>query len=327
MAEINRGFRSPESISATARDFSDLMDKLSLPESYLEHKGLILDVGSGWANFVKVANQKYGKTGTRVIGMDPAYAFLSQDPEETKQNLGRTNISISLDQGVLHGLRIDEYLSREAELLAEFYKEFSQSGDYIAGSHQDLPFKPESLDLVLSSNSLTCNNPEAVKRALLNMAESIKLGGEFRIAPFYKPFYIRFMENGIDLAVQDWRDDDPKRQEIINKLFKGDKEIESQIQIYNFLDFMRGLEQDLGMNFYSVEIFKDEARDPANTSLYSLIGVKGNQLPNIKKDKGSVCCLRKLLFHTAPDLSKRLTDEVLLNHQIMGKLESKIIKA
>jgi len=181
-------FRSPEVKQVTERTYEQYIGKLHIPEEYLKNRGVIVDIGAGFANFAQKVNERFGETGTKAYAIDPVYTFFNGDFEEFEKSLDGSGLFLDFGYGRTsqEGKGLEEVKQEMKRLYDEFYREATQSGCYIAGSHQNLPFKNESVDLIVGNNSiLRFNNREIVIRALNEIVRILKQSGEARIGPTY----------------------------------------------------------------------------------------------------------------------------------------------
>lgn len=168
--EKDRKFASPEERKVTERTYEDYLRYFALPENGLKGKQ-VLDVGSGLSTFAEVANTRLGKTGTNVVALDPIYALMGKGYKTFEKNVEKAGMNF-------------RSVSGEAVDPKELYKRIKGFPNKVAGSHQQLPFRRESLDLVLASNSITqYHDREITRTALGEIAETLKQDGELRIQP------------------------------------------------------------------------------------------------------------------------------------------------
>jgi len=167
------GFVSPEKKLVTDRRYSQYLSNFGLPKSELKSKK-ILDVGSGLSEFFQKANEKFKEAGTVVVGLDPNYSMLGENLAEFKENLKKARLSVESMHDERGRLRDQE----------RSYGIVKSAPNKIAGSHQELPFKEGSFDLVLANNSvLQFKDREISRRALQEIAKIIKESGEIRLQP------------------------------------------------------------------------------------------------------------------------------------------------
>ena len=163
-------FISPEKRKVTPRSYETYLKQFDLSEDALEGKH-ILDIGAGLSDFSSKANEKFKESGTMAVPLDPVYAFFGGDFQEFKDALGSAN----LESG---------WTERELFELEQRYHDLKSQPNKIAGSHQQLPFKEKSMDLVLAHNSITqYKDREITRHALDEMLRSLKEHGEIRIVP------------------------------------------------------------------------------------------------------------------------------------------------
>lgn len=182
----DKGFVSPEFMQVTDRSYGQYLEMLSLPETELSGK-LVLDLGSGFADFVRAANEKLGKTGTKVLGLDPVYSFLKNNYEEFSQRTERARLPANFqyrpDVSDINSL--DELDVKNAPYYENFVREAKNSGNYIAGSHQSLPLRDGCVDLIVSNNGITQSQMprEKVRHGIDECLRIIKEHGEIRLRP------------------------------------------------------------------------------------------------------------------------------------------------
>lgn len=180
------GYVSPEFMQVSDRDYGQYLEMLSLPETELSRK-VILDLSSGFADFVRSTNEKYGKTGTKVLGLDPVYSLLKDKYEEFSQRSEKARLPTAFQYrpDVKDINDYDTLEEKNAEYYNRFIEEARSSGNYIAGSHQDIPLKDESVDLIVSNNGVTQHTMprEKVRRGISECLRVIKEHGEIRLRP------------------------------------------------------------------------------------------------------------------------------------------------
>ncbi len=166
---IEVGFKSPEKRKVTDRTYGQYLEQFFLDEKELEGKK-ILDIGAGLSAFSKTVNEELSKTGTIAIPMDPMYQFLGKNFEEFKKNITAANM--------------DWHSSAGWRKEGRAYEDFEGTPNQVVGSHQELPFENESLDLVLANNSITqYKDRQITRRALEEALRVIKKDGEVRVLP------------------------------------------------------------------------------------------------------------------------------------------------
>lgn len=192
METVPRWFESPESRKVTERTFEQLMADFALPEHALRGRR-VLNIGAGFDDFVSKANRLYGPTGTRAVALDPIYHLL---PEKYDTFVAAaTEAKLVPEFGYGRFREQDESLSGEARdaAAAEFYKrvraEIMSDPFYAAGTHQALPFRKASFDLLLANNSILIFDAQAIKEtALREGLEVMRDSAEFRLSPFQHLF-------------------------------------------------------------------------------------------------------------------------------------------
>ncbi len=160
---------------ATWRNFEQITSELKLKEQDLKNK-VILDVGSGGGGFAAGVKER-PELDSRVISLDPNY------------NL--------------------ETLSEEnADLIKDSLQELkSEQLPAVTGLSQELPFKDESVDLIVSNHAVPwhiSDNSEKISKSIEEMVRVLKPGGEIRLNPINEELY-----NIVKTAVED-----AKRQKI-----------------------------------------------------------------------------------------------------------------
>lgn len=188
MGSERQRFRSLEVKQVSERTYEQYVGKLHIPEAYFKNRGVVMDIGAGFANFAQKVNERFGETGTKAYAIDPVYTFFDGDFEKFEKSLAGSGLFLEFGYGRTseEGKGLEEIEKEMKRLYDEFYREATQSGSYIAGSHQDLPFKDESADLIVGNNSiLRFDNREIVIRALHEIIRVLKQDGEARIGPTY----------------------------------------------------------------------------------------------------------------------------------------------
>ncbi|OGY64743.1 MAG: hypothetical protein A3I24_02425 [Candidatus Harrisonbacteria bacterium RIFCSPLOWO2_02_FULL_41_13b] len=147
-------------ISATWRNFEQIIEELKLKQEDLEDK-IILDIGSGGGGFAAGVKEN-PELNSRVISLDPNY------------NL--------------------EKLSEEnANLIKKAVRELkSEQLPMVAGLSQELPFKDESIDLVISNHAVPwhiLDSADKVSKSIKEMIRVLKPGGEIRLHPVDEKIY------------------------------------------------------------------------------------------------------------------------------------------
>ncbi len=183
-------FKSPEIYQVTDRTYKQYLSMLSLAESDLAGK-TIVDLGSGLANFAETANSKWEASGTKVLAVDPTYSWLNsaQQFEEFSKYAETANLIPQLGYGQVEHEDDMLPLEERARKLQEFYSEFLEKvkngeGTYIAGSHQAIPVKTDSVDLVLSNNCVTLiDDPSRLFIAFGEIDRILRSNGEARFRP------------------------------------------------------------------------------------------------------------------------------------------------
>lgn len=181
-------FIAPEVKQVSERTYQQYLSKLHIPERMLENRGIIVDIGAGFAEFVQKVNERFGNTGTKAYAVDPVYTFFDGNFEKFEQSLEGSGLFLEFGYGRTSEKEkgLEEIKQDMKRLYDEFYKEATQSGSYIAGSHQKLPFQDESVDLVVGNNSiLRFHDRKIVIRALHEIIRILKQDGEARIGPTY----------------------------------------------------------------------------------------------------------------------------------------------
>jgi ubiquinone/menaquinone biosynthesis C-methylase UbiE len=153
-----------EEVIVTGREYAQVTESLHLPDSYLAKGKQILSVGEGLSDFAKQLRQRYG---VMAIAVDPIYlagkSLFNNNPERVRPILNRLE-GISYRPEYAH--------DREKNPLTDRKK-------VVAGSVYELPFMPNSFDLVCSNRVFEHTN------LLLQLPELIsvlKEGGEIRLA-------------------------------------------------------------------------------------------------------------------------------------------------
>lgn len=163
-------FESPESRKVTERTYEQYLEYFCLPEDELRGRN-VLDIGAGLSTFAKEANSKFGKTGTMVVAMDPLYSSMNGDFKGFNERVAHANMQLKV-------------VSDRLKTPAQLYREVKSSPYKVAGSHQDLPFRKGSFDLVLASNSVLQYKDRGItERALQQISEVLKPDGEMRLQP------------------------------------------------------------------------------------------------------------------------------------------------
>lgn len=163
-------FISPEKRKITPRSYDTYLKQFDLPEKDLEGKH-ILDIGAGLSDFSKIVNEKFKESGAMAVPLDPVYAFFGGDFEKFKNALGDANLE-------------QEWMGKKLGELEQRYSDIKSQPHKVVGSHQDLPFKDKSMDLILAHNSITqYKDREISKHAFDEAFRAIKEHGEIRILP------------------------------------------------------------------------------------------------------------------------------------------------
>ncbi|MFA5986995.1 MAG: methyltransferase domain-containing protein [Parcubacteria group bacterium] len=163
-------FQSPEERKVTDRTYKQYLKNFCLSEEELSSKK-ILDIGSGLSDFSVETSKKFQESGVMVVGMDPIYSFLGSNVKKFKKNIIRSNMDWK------------SFADRSGNL-EPAYEKIKEAPYKVSGSHQNLPFKEESFDLVLANNSITqYKDREITRNALKEAVMMIKEDGEIRIQP------------------------------------------------------------------------------------------------------------------------------------------------
>lgn len=179
-------FQSPEFRQVTERTYEQYLEYFALPEELLKGKRII-DIGSGFSNFVEIVNKRFGRSGTRAIGVDPVYAFFKDDFEKFKKSLEGTKLFLDFVYGARPGRWAEsqeEWQQARKKFYTDFLQEIKSSEAHIAGRHQELSFKDESVDLIMANNSLTLfKDREIIRQSLAELLRVLKNDGEIRLHP------------------------------------------------------------------------------------------------------------------------------------------------
>jgi hypothetical protein len=292
-------------VQVTERTFEQYVDRFDLPEDYFKNRGTVLDVGSGFADFVRYTNEHYGSTGTKVYGIYPVYAFLKPNYKELDKSLEGSGLFLIFSYGKFEQQMKESGMEKHDELrdkfVAEFYRHAKESGKYLAGSHQELPIKTSSVDCVLANNVfIHLKDPNILINGLIEFSRVIKENGEFRITPL-SPDALEFNDQG-KLVLEDYRDEAPEelRKRIKGKNPDGSLIMEGRPSPKEIFYYLKILER-LGIQFYGVEnAFISETGNKAHT-ISSLIGVRGEKIPVVDKNQEEVSGLRRLYFDKSGD--------------------------
>jgi len=203
--EFTNGFAEDREVKqVTHRDYATYLSLFNLSESYLAKIETVVDIGGGFSNFTEVVRQN--NKNLRAIAVDPIYQSIQANPNLTPEQLKQQEKIIALDFNPNYrgeekspGADLTE---QEDEIYKHFIEEVSKnSADYIAASHQNLPFENNSVDLVLASNSIIRreNKYSIIKKALQECLRVIKENGEIRIVGSLDMFTFNSKTNNIEL--------------------------------------------------------------------------------------------------------------------------------
>jgi len=289
MESEGQKFRALEVKQVSERTYEQYIGKLHIPEEYLKNRGIVLDIGAGFANFAQKANERFGKTGTKAYAIDPVYTFFDGDFEKFEASLEGSGLFLEFGYGRTsqEGKGLEEIKQEMKRLYDEFYREATQSGSYIAGSHQDLPFKNESADLIVGNNSvLRFNNREIVIRALNEIIRVLKTDGEARIGPTYFDWdkernELTLVKYGT-MTKQDIED-----QERTGKLIDA-----AMFQAFKDMEWFEGIKFYVGI---------DRDNETGQTVVQNLILRKDEKIPEMNIDDPLFHELRKINFADSED--------------------------
>lgn len=141
-------------VSSTWRSYEQILSELNLTEGDIKDK-FILDLGSGGAGFAEGVKQNE-ELLSRVVSVDPNY------------NLATLSVE-------------------NANLMNEAVKNITeQKLDAVAGLAENLPFKNETFDLVISNHAVPwhfAENTEKISKSIKEIMRVLKPGGEARLYP------------------------------------------------------------------------------------------------------------------------------------------------
>lgn len=282
-------FKSPEVKQVSERTYEQYVGKLHILEESLKNRGVIMDIGAGFANFVQKVNERFGETGTRAYAIDPVYTFFDGDFKKFEESLEGSGLFLEFGYGRTsqEGKKLDEIEQEMKKLYDEFYREATKSGSYIAGSHQNLPFKNESADLIVGNNSiLRFNNREIVVRALNEVIRVLKQDGEARIGPTYFDWDKELDELTLvkygTMTKQDIEDQERTGKSIDRVMFQAFKDMES----------LRGIRFYVGI---------DKDKETGQIIVQNLILRKDEEIPQMNTGDPYFHELRRINFAESDD--------------------------
>ena len=110
-----------------------------------------------------------------VIPLDPVYSFLGRNLDEFKKNVAEANLKLK---------EIGPEKGHSERGMEKAYEDIKTTPLKVAASHQNLPFKEGSFDLILAHNSiLQFKDREITRRALQEISQVLTPKGEIRILP------------------------------------------------------------------------------------------------------------------------------------------------
>lgn len=291
--EKPKKFKAQESRQVTERTYEQYLANFSLPEEYLENRGIILDVGAGFASFAQRVNEKFGKKGTKAFALDPVYTFFEGDYEKFEAAALEAGLYPEFMYGRVEteGKSFEDIRQETRKLYDDFHKEATLSGYYIAGSHQELPFRTESVDLVVGNNSiLQFNNREIMAKALDELVRVLKKEGEIRLAPTY----FKWNEDQQQIALVKYGRMTLEEQ---REFYQGSGKLIDKI----IFGKIRNLEAD-GVRFYLVlDRVLDSDSGKEKVLVLNLIIRKDESVPRVDIDDPDFYELRKLDFSRSTD--------------------------
>ncbi|MCX6723356.1 MAG: methyltransferase domain-containing protein [Candidatus Staskawiczbacteria bacterium] len=248
-----------------------------MPETELESKAepkIIVDIGAGLSNFSLETNKRFKDSGTVAVAVDPVYQSLGTDFKKFEENVGRANMeTLSLDNP------------------EDAYREIKDAPNKVAGSHQELPFGDESVDLVLANHAITqYDDKEITRQALQEARRVVKEHGEIRISPANIGLDKR--ENAPSYYyIGDVKYIDSKKSqntEVVEEAEKLGLPLPPDRELFKIFKEL----EDTGLNFYVVKYGPKSntrmARFARNSSPWTIILRKDDQLPNVEigSDRG-----------------------------------------
>jgi len=270
--EEAKKFISPEHRWVTFRSYEEYLSYFCLPESELAGKR-ILDIGSGLSGFAKKAAEKFEHTGTTVVALDPVYEDLGEDIQEFRGNIEKAGMEIK------PGVDVEKK-----------YKEIISTPGKVAGSHQDLPIREGSVDLVLANNSITQYKDRILtKRVLKEISQVLTPNGEVRI----QPADLAWDKNKGDFYVHTFERPTPETRmdaEEQGVVMGPDREMFKILKEF----------EKLGFTLYatvSINLKKGPFSRPRFKMAVSVIARKDNQIPKVE----NLYELYKLSFKNSPD--------------------------
>lgn len=281
---------SPEHIAVTERTFEQYLARLSLSEQDLQGNS-ILDIGSGFANFVEHVNN----AGGRAVGVDPVYSLFKDDFEDFEKVAERNRMHHMFTYG---GQVKDTPDQTDEEMRAawtQFYNEFKEKainskGKYVAGSHQNLPFRNESMDLVVSNNSVTLlSDPLFLYKAMQEVRRVLKPDGEARFGPVPRGLGME-EDGGVYISKPELDPNDDRTREA---LLNGEPIVDPS----RYLVFLAT--EKAGVKFY---LFDNGSEGEHPRPLIFAMR-KDDQIPTVCRDYDQeTTCVLKLYFSESRDI-------------------------
>ncbi len=272
MSEKER-FVSPEAKLLTTRSYDEYLDYFVLPEEAL--KGVqILDMGSGFADFVNDVNKRQGLFGTHAIGVDPVYTFLNGDYDAFIADTRKAHLYQDFDQGRMkytEEIGHDEWAKRQKQFYQEFVDQAKAKGSFVAGTNQGLPFRDESFDLILASNSITLfNDKDIAKVGLYEALRVLRPAGEGRLLPAHTGFDDEKQMITLEYFGPDW-DGASQKESILT----GRRPDRAMLAVYQELEAA-------GLTFYAPTVYAihPDGRKRTWTSQVFIFR-KDDQLPHV----------------------------------------------
>lgn len=300
MQQNTEGFKSEQIFLVTERNYNQYLEFFNLPEEELKGKK-ILDVGSGFSSFVKDVNCKLNTFNTKAFGIDPIYSTMIKYSsfKDFKKLSSKQGLPIDFSYNPdLKEIKKNKTFKEQDGINQEFYEEFRNNlitkKNYFSGSFTDLPFKDNTFNLLLASNSIgRIENKEILMKSISECIRVVRSDGEVRISPSF----IHFSEIKNTPYL------------LVNHHVYTNEEIDSG-KIYNtiLMNYFKKKENE-GINLYGLYKYyigdcSEGFGDPV------IIIKKNNILPEWNKNSADKLELRKYNFNKS-DNDYSISEEVI----------------
>ncbi len=191
---MNHEAKNPEHLPApvnrefylrTDRLYDDYVKTLSLADDTMANAGVIVDVGSGFASFVKEANQRFRSSGTRTIGLDIEYKHMA-GTQGSLDTFSKNGGVFTPGYGKLERYNNSNDPELQQNVYQEMFDDVTGTGDYLTASFDAIPLADESVGLLIAHNSILQSDFSLGGLASLpEVMRVIKPTGEARLLPSY----------------------------------------------------------------------------------------------------------------------------------------------